>query len=133
MQGRIMCAPLVRVGFADFWLADQLNSLVPVLLDFQYLVCFYVSSGGNFDVALDHSKCVDKRLCIYLRPIVAVLPAWFRFMQCLRRYRDSREAFPHLVNAGKYSTTFFVVLFSTLNITYRRKFLHLNLHVYFDC
>ena len=39
----------------------------------------------------------------------------FRFAQCLRRYRDTKEAFPHLANAGKYSTTFFVVLFSTLN------------------
>lgn len=42
------------------------------------------------------------------------LPAWFRFAQCLRRYRDSREAFPHLVNAGKYSTTFLVTIFSAL-------------------
>lgn len=48
------------------------------------------------------------------RPIVNCLPAWFRFAQCLRRYRDSREAFPHLVNAGKYSTTFLMVLFATL-------------------
>lgn len=48
------------------------------------------------------------------RPIVNCLPAWFRFAQCLRRYRDSKEAFPHLVNAGKYSTTFLVVIFATL-------------------
>lgn len=48
------------------------------------------------------------------RPIVNCLPAWFRFAQCLRRYRDSREAFPHLVNAGKYSTTFLFVIFATL-------------------
>lgn len=32
----------------------------------------------------------------------------------MRRYRDSKEAFPHLVNAGKYSTTFLVVIFATL-------------------
>lgn len=49
-----------------------------------------------------------------IRPIVNCLPAWFRFAQCLRRYRDSKEAFPHLVNAGKYATTFLVVIFSTL-------------------
>lgn len=49
-----------------------------------------------------------------IRPIVNCLPAWFRFAQCLRRYRDSKEAFPHLVNAGKYSTTFLVVIFATL-------------------
>ena len=49
-----------------------------------------------------------------LRSIVAALPAWFRFAQCLRRYWDTRQAFPHLVNAGKYSTSFFVVFFSSL-------------------
>ena len=54
----------------------------------------------------------------WIRPVVACLPAWFRFAQCLRRYRDTREAFPHLVNAGKYSTTFFVVIFSTLNAAF---------------
>ena len=42
----------------------------------------------------------------------------FRFAQCLRRYRDTKDAFPHLANAGKYSTTFFVVLFSTMNTAY---------------
>lgn len=34
-------APFFRVTFADFWLADQLNSLVPVFMDFQYFACFY--------------------------------------------------------------------------------------------
>lgn len=58
-----------------------------------------------------------------IRPIVNCLPAWFRFAQCLRRYRDSKEAFPHLVNAGKYSATFFVVLFATLRSFNARKFL----------
>ncbi|KAF9113778.1 hypothetical protein BGX27_000812 [Mortierella sp. AM989] len=30
------------------------------------------------------------------------LPAWLRFLQCLRRFRDTLEWFPHLLNAGKY-------------------------------
>lgn len=47
--------------------------------------------------------------------MVAMLPAWFRFAQCIRRYRDTREAFPHLANAMKYSTSFFVVIFSSLS------------------
>lgn len=50
-----------------------------------------------------------------IRPLVAMLPAWFRFAQCIRRYRDTREAFPHLFNALKYSTSFFVVIFSSLS------------------
>ena len=56
-----------------------------------------------------------------LTPIVACLPAWFRFAQCIRRYRDTRLVFPHIVNAGKYSTSFFVVLFSSLNTLQKRK------------
>lgn len=62
-----------------------------------------------------------------IRPIVNCLPAWFRFAQCLRRYRDSKEAFPHLVNAGKYSTTFLTVIFGTLKSVYASKYyIYLN-------
>lgn len=45
LQGRMIAAPFFHVGFADFWLADQLNSLVIALLDFQYLICFYAVNG----------------------------------------------------------------------------------------
>ncbi|XP_035220946.1 LOW QUALITY PROTEIN: xenotropic and polytropic retrovirus receptor 1-like [Stegodyphus dumicola] len=112
--GRIIAAPFFHVGFADFWLADQLNSLVPVLVDFQYFVCFY-ATDLDWHVNTDSNKCVDD-IGLISRPIVACLPAWFRFAQCLRRYRDTHEAFPHLVNAGKYSTTFFNVAFSSLYV-----------------
>lgn len=36
-----MTAPFHHVGFADFWLADQLNSLVVAILDMEYMSCFY--------------------------------------------------------------------------------------------
>jgi hypothetical protein len=49
-----------------------------------------------------------------VRPLVAMLPAWFRFAQCLRRYRDTREKFPHLANTAKYASSFFVIIFSTV-------------------
>lgn len=58
----------------------------------------------------------------FVRPLVACLPAWIRFAQCLRRYRDSKEAFPHLVNAGKYASTFLVVIFGTLRSFYQMKY-----------
>lgn len=53
------------------------------------------------------------------RAIVAMLPAWWRFAQCCRRYRDTKEAFPHLVNAVKYASSFFVVIFSSLALSNR--------------
>ena len=77
----------------------------------QICVCF--NSPGAFE---------STKWFIITRAVVNIIPAWTRFWQCLRRYRDSREAFPHLVNAGKYSTTFFVVLFSTLRAIYSGAF-----------
>lgn len=108
----MISAPFFPVQFADFWLADQFNSLVTALMDFQFLTCFYCTNSNDWTNMQGVEHCMEKDFII--RPIVNCLPAWFRFAQCLRRYRDSREAFPHLVNAGKYSTTFLVVLFATL-------------------
>jgi len=57
-----------------------------------------------------------------MRPFVVCLPAWFRFAQCLRRYRDTKETFPHLLNAVKYATSFFVVIFSYLHLINKSKY-----------
>ncbi|XP_069698785.1 solute carrier family 53 member 1-like [Periplaneta americana] len=113
--GRIVLAPFFYVNFADFWLADQLNSLVVVFVDFQYFICFYLTNE-SWMVGKDVNVCDDYTRII--RPVVGCLPAWWRFAQCLRRYRDTKEAFPHLVNAGKYATSFLVMLFSTLDMLY---------------
>uniref|UniRef100_A0A6M2DGX2 Putative small molecule transporter n=1 Tax=Xenopsylla cheopis TaxID=163159 RepID=A0A6M2DGX2_XENCH len=114
--GRMIAAPFFAVAFADFWLADQLNSLVGSMLDFHFLACFYITNGNWLQAAGDTSQCMEHSYIS--RPIVNCIPAWIRFAQCLRRYRDSKEAFPHLVNAGKYSTTFLVVIFATLKNFY---------------
>jgi hypothetical protein len=50
-----------------------------------------------------------------VRALVSIIPATVRFMQCLRRFRDTRRAHPHLSNAGKYATTYLVVIFGALN------------------
>jgi hypothetical protein len=34
-------APFFKVGFADFWLAEQLTSLAPLLSDIYVFVRFY--------------------------------------------------------------------------------------------
>ncbi|XP_012286703.1 xenotropic and polytropic retrovirus receptor 1 homolog isoform X1 [Orussus abietinus] len=116
---RVLIAPFVFVNFADFWLADQLNSLATALLDFHFLACFYATNGNWLDAG-DTTQCMSGSLIV--RPIVNCLPAWFRFAQCIRRYRDSKEAFPHLVNAGKYSTTFLVVISATLRSYHADKY-----------
>lgn len=90
-------------------------------MDFHFLTCFYITNG-NWLEAGNTKQCTSESLI--LRPIVNCLPAWFRFAQCLRRYRDSKEAFPHLANAGKYSTTFLVVIANTLHNYHQGGFKH---------
>nr|XP_046176853.1 xenotropic and polytropic retrovirus receptor 1 homolog [Oncorhynchus gorbuscha] len=118
---RVVTAPFHRVEFADFWLADQLNSLGVVLMDLEYLICFYSFEldWKQQDGLLRDSGGVCHSYSYGVRAVIQCLPAWFRFVQCLRRYRDSKRAFPHLVNAGKYSTTFFVVTFAALYSTHK--------------
>lgn len=123
---RVFTAPFHKVGFADFWLADQLNSLSVILMDLEYMICFY-----SFELKWDESKGLlpndpqEPEFChgytYGVRAIVQCIPAWLRFIQCLRRYRDTRRAFPHLVNAGKYSTTFFTVTFAALYSTHKER------------
>ena len=106
---RILIAPFHTVYFGDFWFADQLNSLVGILLDIQYYFCFMISDPW--------SDPPDKAICTTssngIRPIVSSLPALWRFMQCLRYYYDERQI-KHLINAVKYFTTFPVIVFATL-------------------
>ncbi|TNN12929.1 Xenotropic and polytropic retrovirus receptor 1 [Schistosoma japonicum] len=148
--GRIIRAPFARVSFADFWLADQLNSLSFIFPDIAYFICFYSSqidwANGMSYIPRDLSpstpprqvvertrrysnstsltipscashlndvianSCQCEGLLFGLDPILRALPAWFRFAQCLRRYRDMdvKKVNPHLLNAGKYSATFLV-------------------------
>jgi len=111
---KILTAPFHAVGFADFWLADQLTSFEIMFSDIQYFMCWYLveAEWAPFRKE-DSSPCnpSDPRDLTNIFNIVTMtivcVPAWFRFAQCLRRYRDTKNKFPHLANAVKYSTFFF--------------------------
>lgn len=55
---------------------------------------------------------------------VACIPAWIRFTQCLRRYRDTRNKFPHLANALKYATFFFDTIALSLRYGFSKRYNH---------
>lgn len=86
-----------------------------VLIGIVFVNCYYLVLFS------DPQYCIENHLLI--RAFMRSLPAWFRFAQCCRRYRDTKEANPHLANAIKYSTSFLVVIFSTLNVIYSGKYL----------
>ncbi|KAI1311892.1 hypothetical protein EDD11_003293 [Mortierella claussenii] len=96
--GRLLVSGYYGVEFRDFFLADELNSLAYSIEQFEFALCAYTQDWENLTQTCTTSK-------IWLTPFVTAIPSWFRFLQCLRRYRDTLEWFPHLVNAGKYFST----------------------------
>ncbi|KTW31469.1 hypothetical protein T552_00111 [Pneumocystis carinii B80] len=86
---RLFFSGLCSVEFRDFFMGDQYNSLVYLFF------CFYNYHFKNLiQCDISHFK---------LMGFLQTIPGIFRFLQCLRRYYDSRHVFPHLINAGKYA------------------------------
>uniref|UniRef100_A0A8C9RTE5 Uncharacterized protein n=1 Tax=Scleropages formosus TaxID=113540 RepID=A0A8C9RTE5_SCLFO len=116
LLGRVLTAPFHPVGFADFWLADQLNSLSALFLDMWGLICFYGCEVSWRDLpSMDPNNNGQQHghsrgsLCL-----IQCFPPWLRFAQCIRNFWDSGDTRPHLLNAGKYSTVFMTVTFAGL-------------------
>ena len=105
---RVFLSPFFHVGFVDFWLGDQLCSLELVFFDLEFFICFYIGNSNLTSSNPTHTVICSNWSQILLQTFFIILPSWFRFAQCLRRYRDTRHKFPHLVNAGKYASGFFV-------------------------
>ncbi|OWA51837.1 Xenotropic and polytropic retrovirus receptor 1-like protein [Hypsibius exemplaris] len=120
--GRVVTSPFGVEGFAESFVGDQLVSLGQGLQDMGYLVCFYALEA---QWKMGDSYTTQPGVCSSshntLSPLVAALPSWFRFAQCLRCYYDTKLAFPHLLNAGKYSASIFVLIFTTLNTIQREQ------------
>ncbi|KAH6832037.1 EXS family protein [Perilla frutescens var. hirtella] len=103
--------PLQAISFADFFLADIFTSMSKVFSDLERSVCRMVhrqvATIAWFEA---DSVCGSHSIAI---PIVLVLPYIFRFFQCLRQYKDTREK-TSLLNALKYSTAVPVIFLSAL-------------------
>ncbi|KAK7571792.1 hypothetical protein V9T40_014264 [Parthenolecanium corni] len=134
--GRIIAAPFFRVGFADFWLADQFNSLAAVFTDLHYTFCFYLTHNWlNGGTAIVDGVTITQEYMVS-KTIVNCIPAWVRFAQCLRRYRDSRETL-HLINAGKYASSMAGIISNSMLLSSKTSYSHYSenpyFYVYFIC
>ncbi|KAF9953799.1 hypothetical protein BGZ72_005133 [Mortierella alpina] len=95
---RVLVSGYHGVEFRDFFLADELNSLSYSIEQAEFAVCAYAFKWN--DLA---TNCVTSQM--WITPFLTALPPWFRLLQCLRRYRDTLEWFPHLLNGGKYTAS----------------------------
>lgn len=86
------------VEFRDFFLGDELNSVVYTFSNLWVLGCEYDHHFYQPD------QCSTSRS--YWVPVLNSLPPFLRFLQCFRRFVDSRNTVRiHLVNAGKYASS----------------------------
>eukprot|EP01133_Synstelium_polycarpum_P017541 gene17541-20931_t len=106
---RVITAPAKSVKFSHFFMGDQLSSLVLMMVQMTQFICFY-----TVDVYHPESQAVCPHRARYINPWISALPATWRFLQCLRRYHDSKD-FVHLRNALKYFLSIVVVFFSAID------------------
>lgn len=88
-------SPFSEVRFMDFFVADVLTSLTKPFIDIS-MVAWWLNSDSN-DEYLEHwyPKMFWSIFAWYL-------PFHIRFWQWIHKYYVTGDAFPHLVNAGKY-------------------------------
>lgn len=85
-----------RVEFTDFWLGDQLCSLVFPLGNIYFIACSYAGGFGTHSF----QKC-SKPTHWGVPFLLGAMPFFARFGQSIRRWWDS-GTITHLINAGKY-------------------------------
>ncbi|GFP98201.1 phosphate transporter pho1 homolog 9 [Phtheirospermum japonicum] len=106
---RCICAPLYKVTLPDFFLADQLTSQVQAIRSLQYYICYY----GWGDFRRRSNTCAQGDVYKILYIVIAIIPFWSRFLQCLRRLVEDRGA-RHGLNALKYLSTIVALVMRTL-------------------
>ncbi|KAJ2779756.1 Signal transduction protein [Coemansia javaensis] len=106
--GRVLCSGLFQVEFRDFFLGDELCSLSYTLSMVLMLGCAASNDWTGLDEACNTTQW-------WANAAFLMLPNLLRLLQCLRRYADSGDAFPHLANGAKYSSTIVTVWLATAN------------------
>lgn len=103
---RLLLAGLYPVEFRDFYLGDMYCSQTYAMGQIEVFFCLYANGWTN------PGQCNSNNS--RLLGFFAALPAIWRAFQCLRRFYDSRNWFPHLANFAKYCCN--ILYYMTLSI-----------------
>lgn len=123
---RVITSPFHHVEFRDFFLADIFNSMMFFFISVELFSCSYFYNHEDLGmVSGDVEYLKSIRLDVHcdlnrswITPVASMLPPYWRFMQCLRRYWDTQLGYPHLLNSGKYLASIVVVwILATYEIT----------------
>lgn len=120
----VVTAPATSPGFFHGYVGDIFTSLVKVFQDLAWTVFFVLSGdwliGEDLEISTKHNWSRSTLYSKILIPLLTLLPLWFRFNQCLRRYADTGNRLPHLANAFKYALSQTVTLFGAFHPLYMR-------------
>ncbi|KAI0835284.1 EXS-domain-containing protein [Hypoxylon sp. FL0890] len=116
---RLFFAGIYPVEFRDFFLGDMYCSLTYATSNIELFFCLYAHHWNN-PVQCNSN---NSRLLGFF----SALPPIWRLLQCIRRYRDTKNVFPHLVNGGKYGMT--IMSYVTLSL-YRMRATQSNLGLF---
>nr|CAB3451457.1 unnamed protein product [Digitaria exilis] len=95
----IIFSPFYKVLMADFFMADQLTSQIPLLRHMEFAACYFMA--GTFRNHA-YETCTRSPQYTHLAYVISFLPYYWRAMQCLRRYLEEGHDIDQLANAGKY-------------------------------
>jgi hypothetical protein len=118
----VLCSPFSQVTFFTSYLGDILTSLVRPMVDISYTLCLLFSLDWmhNDELSAEKPERCFHHLTFkrFIVPLISALPLWFRLCQCLRRYYDTHERWPHLANATKYALSHSVVLMGVFHTSF---------------
>jgi len=110
---RLLLSGFYPVEFRDLMLGDLMCSLTYTMSNMELFFCVYATPHWWSGAGSQHAqRCTSTHSRAY--GFLACLPGIWRFLQCWRRYADTLDWFPHLLNAGKY--TFNVLYNMSLSI-----------------
>ncbi|KAJ2888101.1 Signal transduction protein [Coemansia asiatica] len=105
---RLLFSGLYRVEFRDFFLGDELCSLTYTFSMVLMLGCAGANKWTDLDETCNTTQWWGNAAFL-------MLPNVFRLLQCVRRFVDSGDAFPHLANGAKYSSTIVTIWLASAN------------------
>jgi hypothetical protein len=119
---KVITAPLHSPNFFHGYVGDIFTSFVKVFQDIAWTICWVFTGSFTLSEDLDTGASFgwanQAWYKNYLIPLICLFPLLFRFNQCLRRYIDSGDRFPHLANATKYALSQTVTLFGAFHPLY---------------
>lgn len=97
---RLFLSGLYPVEFRDFFMGDIFCSLTYSFSNLSMFFCLYHNHWSGCLDGTGNTNCGSSKSRVL--GFLSALPNIWRFLQCLRRFADTGDGFPHLLNMGKY-------------------------------